>query len=848
MEVHIIMQEKIRKTLRHIGVLGTTVAMLGATMSGALAAADLSDYPSPFGGKDTVFVVGSGASSDDSDAVSDIFMGLPASKSVGATAGLKAAAPKAAGSASGRYQKLEDLPLTVDFNDTNDGFGTAVDADDVEGFLDTTLDIDIGNVDDDYDVRDELRFSGTGITGTVLRPHTGLTASNVEDDFAERVFVPMVKNSWGYYFVFEDSLKEGNLISNATNREPIQLEFLGKLFELEGAATGTGTDNTRVIMNVGQKFYLNAGDCVVVDGKEVCLVQTASSAATVSVDGVREVISENQDERVNGLEVRIEDVSSDEGVEFDSATLFVGEKSRETFDDGEEFIGEDEDDPAWTWHITNLTSTAPILGIRWSLDLDFPEETDNPLYEHPLYEGESVCLPFDYACIEFDSMQIDDYQDYEIIGGVSEDLYWSPTDADNNLKNVTAERVLELRAKGSNDDGFQCQTSLSDSTLVETDTIQLAVNRSNGALMIFREQQDGSKSILCRTLAGVNNWTEALLADAFRVDYRDTVINVDLAWHIPSVPSNSSGAAYGGEAVAAAGEIGSAIDLLAWNNYSRTNESGFTAPSTGNVGPAYGFIRFLPITRGQNISVYFETDEGSVTNAPAEWNDFEYLGDSDSDTSTAFDVVYGGVLGARKQFNQSTTISATDFLVSGSTDVSGFEENTRAGNGIILLDAEAHQASDRLEMRVPSDLTDFKANIIISTSGSAGAAPSAAPAAASSAPTTRLDTEVTDLGQYNAIVVGGPAVNKASADLMGLSFPTYGSSGSLPFGEGEAVIELKANGEKAALLVSGWESDDTRRAGVVLKNYKDFAASLKGSAVKVTGTSLDVSGITVTAQ
>lgn len=843
------MQEKLRKTLRHIGVLGTTVAMLGATMSGALAA-DLSDYPSPFGGKDTVFVVGSGASSDDSDAVSDIFMGLPASKTAGATAGLKAAAPKAAGAAGGRYQKLEDLPLTVDFNDTGDGFGSSVDADDVEGFLDTTLDIDIGNVDDDYDVRDELRFSGTGITGTVLRPHTGLTATNVEDDFAERIFVPMVRNSWGYYFVFEDNLKQGNFISNATNREPIQLEFLGKLFELEGAATGTGTDDTRLIMNVGQKFYLNAGDCVVVDGKEVCLVQTASSAATISVDGVREVISENQDERVNGLEVRIEDVSSDEGVEFDSATLFVGEKSRETFDDGEEFIGEDEDDPAWTWHIQNMTLATPVLGIRWSLDLDYPEETDNPLYEHPLYEGESICLPFDYACIEFDSIQIDDYQDYEIIGGVTEDLYWSTTDADNNLKNVTAERVLELRAKGSNDDGFLCQTSLSDTTLVETDTIQLAVNRSNGALMIFREQQDGSKSILCRTLAGTENWTEAFLADAFRVDYRDTVINVDTAWHIPQSPTNSTGFTYGGETRTLNAP---SIDEMAWNNFTGRGlniSGGPDAPMedlTGNTAPAYGFLRFLSTTRGQNISVYFETDEGAVTNAPTEWNDFEYLGDSDSDTSTAFDVVYGGVLGARKQANQSTQVSATDFLVSGSTDISGFEENTRTGNGIIVLDPEAHQASDRLELRVPSDLTDFKANIIISTSGSAGAAPSAAPVATSSAPTTMLDTEVTDLAQYNAIVVGGPAVNKAAADLMGLSFPTFGSSGSLPFGEGEAVVELKSNGGKAALLVAGWESDDTRRAGVVLKNYKDFAASLKGSAVKVTGTSLDVSGITVTA-
>ena len=839
------MQEKFKRTLKHIGVLGTTVAMLGATLTGALAAGDLSDYPSQFGGKDTVFVVGSAASSDDSDAVSDIFMGLPASKTSSASA--PKASARRSSSGGNRYEKFEDLPLTADFNDTNDGFGATVTADDLEGLLDTTLAIDIGATDNDYDVRDEIRFSGGGITGNVLRPHTGLTAPNVEDDFAERVFVPMVRNSWGYYFVFQDSLKQGNFISNATNSEPIQLEFLGKLFDLEGARTGTITDDTRVIMNVGQKFYMNAGDCVVVDGKEVCLVQTASTAATVSVDGVREVISQNDDKRVNGLEIRIEDVSSDEGVEFDSASLFVGEKARETFDDGEEFIGEDQDDPAWTWNLANLTSSNPVFGIRWSLDLDFPEETDNPLYEHPLYEGESICLPFDYACLEFDSLQIDDYQDYEIIGGVTKDLYWSPNDADVNVKNVTAERVVQLRAKGSNNNGFQCQTSLSDPTLVDTDTIALAVNRSNGALMVYREQQDGSKDILCRSLVGGENWTESQLGDAFRVKYRDTVINVDLLWHIPAIPTKGSGTAYVGET---ATDASPGIDALAWNNYTPgQNTTGIPAERiTGNVGPAYGFIRFLPITKGTNISVYFETDEGAVTNAGTEWNDFEYLGDSDSDTSTAFDLIYGGVNGAQKQYNQSTTLSASTYLVSGSTDINGFKESTRAGNGVIILDPEAHQGADKQEFRVPSKLADFKANMVLRTSGSAGAgAKVTTPASTSMTPTTMLDTEVKDLTQYNAVVVGGPAVNKAAADLLGLTFPTYGSSGSLPFGAGEAVIELKANGSKSALLVAGYDSQDTRRAGVVLKNHADFAASLKGMSVKVTGTSLDVSGITVAA-
>ena len=44
------MQEKfaLRKTLRKVAAVGTSIAMVGVTLSGALAAGTLGDYPSQF--------------------------------------------------------------------------------------------------------------------------------------------------------------------------------------------------------------------------------------------------------------------------------------------------------------------------------------------------------------------------------------------------------------------------------------------------------------------------------------------------------------------------------------------------------------------------------------------------------------------------------------------------------------------------------------------------------------------------------------------------------------------------------------------------------------------------------
>jgi len=103
----------------------------------------------------------------------------------------------------------------------------------------------------------------------------------------------------------------------------------------------------------------------------------------------------------------------------------------------------------------------------------------------------------------------------------------------------------------------------------------------------------------------------------------------------------------------------------------------------------------------------------------------------------------------------------------------------------------------------------------------------------------RLDTdaevEAAKLNK-NLILVGGPCVNKLTAEALGLSYPTCGEASTVP--KDAAMIKLIENafgGGKVALVVAGWNAENTVAACSVLQQYDEYA-DLKGTAVKVTGT------------
>ncbi|MAG08140.1 hypothetical protein CMO89_01600 [Candidatus Woesearchaeota archaeon] len=105
-----------------------------------------------------------------------------------------------------------------------------------------------------------------------------------------------------------------------------------------------------------------------------------------------------------------------------------------------------------------------------------------------------------------------------------------------------------------------------------------------------------------------------------------------------------------------------------------------------------------------------------------------------------------------------------------------------------------------------------------------------------------LDTDPAVSGKENTqnlIVVGGPCINKAAAVLLGKSFPACGTASGIP--ENAAIVKLVEQTDgNVALVVAGWTAEDSQRAARVIADYETYqtAATLTGVEVEVTGTSL----------
>ncbi len=84
-----------------------------------------------------------------------------------------------------------------------------------------------------------------------------------------------------------------------------------------------------------------------------------------------------------------------------------------------------------------------------------------------------------------------------------------------------------------------------------------------------------------------------------------------------------------------------------------------------------------------------------------------------------------------------------------------------------------------------------------------------------------LDSEVPSpwyQGDYEGlIVVGGPCVNRVAAELLNKTFPACGVASGIP--QNAALVKIVEEGGKVAVLVAGWEWQDTRKAARMLAEY-----------------------------
>lgn len=321
-----------------------------------------------------------------------------------------------------------------------DEFGTTIDADNMQGLFEGLININIDDVSKDYTLKEEIRL------GDEFKPETTLSFDN-SDNFGDDIFIPILRDEISYYITFQDGLAEGNRITDATESESITLPFLGQELEIISA-----TANSLTVL-APTKYRVEAGETIYLNGDEVTLVQTGTTSATIEVNGIREVVQDTAQERINGIEVKVQDITNEEGIEYDEATLIIGADAQTTVSDGEEYFGEDQDDPLWVWDLDNLNQQLPTIGIT------VPTNIDNP-NEGPVYEGDAICLPHHYFCLVYEKTNTDDYEEFTLDTQTKE-LFASQEDVNNNDPQVTGARVLAFETTSGN--GFE-----RGSTKVET--------------------------------------------------------------------------------------------------------------------------------------------------------------------------------------------------------------------------------------------------------------------------------------------------------------------------------------------------------------------------------------------
>ena len=751
--------QKIKSVIKKIGAISIGAAMLGTTITGALAAG-LADYPVPFVDLDAkkynfLAVIGE-ASAADTIAAAAVVAGLSAAKVPGTSTG---------GTVSVSGGVSEDIPIGSNIAATNQ-IDKTLDDSDLSNFFDGTISFQ----GSDYDVSENLQLSVFGSRNTSVQ--TGLIGPYPDDDYKDEVVLVTSADAIKYYYTFDESMQ----VNKTKSSDSLELKFLGKTLKITSVDTAS-----KFTANVGAEYYMQIGESITVNGKEVKLVDVGSGGnIIVTVGGVQDVVSADATKTINGLEIKNDDTFYTDTKSERSAWLVVGADATESYLDGDAYAGEDEDDPEWVWDIGNLntigstslsnsvtaevnaSNSGPFIGVE--LDWDYRDGGD----ADALGVGDCVDLPNNYASICLDSLTVSD-DDYMKL---TFELAESQSLGESKLPGLPI-TVDTINVKAGDSDGIKLLQSALTNLTKDKSTQEIwiySVNSSNNA--VFYKDKDNSNK---KTYAGnVSVTGDGLFAQLVFGDTKDTNLQLNLS----GSPGSSAPVSTGGQMVVLGIEaIGdSTTDLIS--------------------GTDHLYTYWMNATDGmQSLGVTKSSEEASET-------------------------VWG------------YTSPGTSF-----TNIGTKDEDHRTRYGIIINDPKSGGASDRAEFMVPGD--QLQANVVVK--GGAGGVSGttstgqAVSTYAGAAPTPVLDTEVTNAADHNLILVGGPAVNRLSAQFLNVVYPAFGvASGLSP---NEAILSLKANGEKMALIVAGWESADTRRAGEVLKNFEAYKTQMTGMEVKVTGTS-----------
>jgi len=205
----------------------------------------------------------------------------------------------------------------------------------------------------------------------------------------------------------------------------------------------------------------------------------------------------------------------------------------------------------------------------------------------------------------------------------------------------------------------------------------------------------------------------------------------------------------------------------------------------------------------------------------------------------------------------STSASAETNEVNVTTEGTVYGVGTATQNivddkGVIVVSPASNGASDQVVVQIPDRTLAAKVYFGILGAGASSTGGSTYHQIVPiTTPVAKLDTdpEMQTGGsglQKNIVTVGGPCVNKITAEAMNLTYPTCGAASTIP--ANAAIIQILddvfTTGKKV-VVVAGYNADNTRTACTVLQQYDTLLTGITAS--KVTVTAATTAGITASA-
>jgi hypothetical protein len=825
---------KIKKTIKKIVALGAGASMVGATMLSAIAAADLSTYPDPFvkdGKFNALIVVGESAATQDVLGAIDIATSLQFASKTTQTVSTGTASTT---TGTGDVKKIEQSTNKLEMNESISSIATSVTSADLDALADGRITNEYGDFD---------------YTQTIYLPDGGSRIIfGADPDDSDSVakpyfYIPSGASVYRYKMSFTPALKSdhttsGNQLEDIKNKK---IKIMGKEYTILKAAHPATNQTALTLMAGAVTDVLEEGQSktYTIRGTDydvtLDFVGTADAKFTVNGETTNSLAEGDTYKLADGSELGVVDVLAQE---------FAGGLRKVEFNLGASKIKiEDTNTMVQNWGGVITVGSEDLSQVK----ADIVTSTD---------DGTAHGCDVKITSIELNYTAGDDL--YLDVGSSAADVAATKEGQTGNFLNKAFDYKFQGLQIGKTEEIELVPTGSNNYKIKFTSKSGISYNQEfvarNGTNQFHLGRYSGSTMYdVVTNESGIVTKNEYFVLSKNKYSHIMQFKNVR--------PGTSTSDNQGTLVVKDVGD-GTLHEITYTNLYGtlnldgntyRINVSGDTTSSTPNGIDLDGDGSIGANVVNPEFWTQYEANITFVASPSGGVENLMYI-TSEEDEDNVKDVISIGFtesgdnkIDIEDNLNSSSGSYASTSLVQSEDGSYLYKWITNYGMQIELDRIGSGNTQNKLKVIYPDEQV-FGAFFVEGNPEGTDYSTSTGEGVVETTTINKievgaavLDTDPAVDGretQQNLIVVGGPAINKAAAVLLGKPFPSYGADSGIP--ENAAIIKLVQNGDNVAMIVAGWSAQDSQRAARVVADYETYqqAGTLTGTEVEVTGTSL----------